>query len=200
MPNRQGLILAVNAGSSSLKISLFKPSPSTSDSDSRAADLILESSIDGLSSPPARFTLTHADPAARSKDVKKEQRDTVHDHASAFACFLDHLERGAGIAKSDVAHVCHRVVHGGDYTDPVVISQETYHHIEKLTDLAPLYAALCTLLPLMLMTPTPTIQTQRRRARRDQRLPRRAPARELDRLLRHDLPPRAARARRGLRD
>jgi acetate kinase len=30
-------------------------------------------------------------------------------------------------------------VHGGDYTTSKIITQETYHHIEQLTDLAPLH-------------------------------------------------------------
>ncbi|EIN09768.1 acetate and butyrate kinase, partial [Punctularia strigosozonata HHB-11173 SS5] len=138
---RQGLILSVNAGSSSLKISLFKPSGSSSSDKDPVADLLLESSIDDLSSPPARFTLKHEDasPSDSSQDVKKEQKDDIKDHASAFSYFLDHLEHESGIKKADIQQVCHRVVHGGDYAEPVTISSETYHHIEKLTDLAPLH-------------------------------------------------------------
>ncbi|EIN09788.1 acetate and butyrate kinase [Punctularia strigosozonata HHB-11173 SS5] len=138
---RQGLILSVNAGSSSLKISLFKPSGSSSSDKDPVADLLLESSIDDLSSPPARFTLKHEDasPSDSSQDVKKEQKDDIKDHASAFSYFLGHLEHESGIKKADIKQVCHRVVHGGDYAEPVTISSETYHHIEKLTDLAPLH-------------------------------------------------------------
>lgn len=43
--------------------------------------------------------------------------------------------------KEDIAIACHRVVHGGDYDAPKVITQETYHHLEELTDLAPLHNA-----------------------------------------------------------
>ncbi len=43
--------------------------------------------------------------------------------------------------KEDIAIVCHRVVHGGDYETPQVIDADTYHHLEALTDLAPLHNA-----------------------------------------------------------
>ncbi|KAH8103678.1 hypothetical protein DFH11DRAFT_1520697 [Phellopilus nigrolimitatus] len=35
--------------------------------------------------------------------------------------------------------MCHCVVHGGDYPRPVCISRKLYHHIESLSDLAPLH-------------------------------------------------------------
>ncbi|EEB99361.1 hypothetical protein MPER_00973, partial [Moniliophthora perniciosa FA553] len=50
-----------------------------------------------------------------------------------------YLRKEASIDANDVVHICHRIVHGGDYHDPVVINNETYHHIEKLSDLAPLH-------------------------------------------------------------
>lgn len=40
---------------------------------------------------------------------------------------------------TDSGMLKHRVVHGGDYTAPRVITRETYHHLEALTDLAPLH-------------------------------------------------------------
>ena len=43
--------------------------------------------------------------------------------------------------KEDIAIVCHRVVHGGDYETPQIINEDTYHHLEALTDLAPLHNA-----------------------------------------------------------
>lgn len=43
--------------------------------------------------------------------------------------------------KEDIAIACHRVVHGGDYDRPKIINEETYHHLEELTDLAPLHNA-----------------------------------------------------------
>jgi len=68
----------------------------------------------------------------------EETVDSIHDHASAFVHFLRCMEEKASIEKERIVYVCHRVVHGGDYEGPVTIDKESFHHIERLTDLAPL--------------------------------------------------------------
>jgi acetate kinase len=117
-------ILAVNAGSSSLKISLYNP---------LLLSHILSASFSNLSSPPAKFSVNH------NSAVDLE---SVTDHASAFAHFVQYLNNDPNIQTCHIAFICHRVVHGGNYTDQtrVVIDSETYHHIESLSDLAPLSA------------------------------------------------------------
>ena len=110
------LILAVNAGSSSLKISLYR----------RDVQLILLASISNISAPPAVFTL----------NGKHIPATSITDHPSAFACFLEHLDANQ---RNEIRHVCHRVVHGGDMTDRVVIDKKSYHHLSTLSDLAPLH-------------------------------------------------------------
>lgn len=137
---QDGLILAINAGSSSLKISLFRKvnHPSEYGKPNDWVDLLLVSSITNISSPPTKFTfllVSHS----QGREAKKEPIDNVHDHASAFAHFLDYLKKESAIDRSAVVHVCHRVVHGGDYFEPVIIDSDSYHHIEKLSDLAPLH-------------------------------------------------------------
>jgi acetate kinase len=136
---KPSLILSVNAGSSSLKIALFSHSKESENTqrDREPITLLLTSSISNISSPPAKFSFERTE--SGEKDTKEEDLTSVKDHASAFAHFLDYLKNEASIDRNEIAHVCHRVVHGGDYTDPVVISDESYHHIEKLSDLAPLY-------------------------------------------------------------
>ena len=42
-------------------------------------------------------------------------------------------------SRDDVTHACHYVVHGGGYPAGHVIDKDTYHHLEDLTDLAPLH-------------------------------------------------------------
>jgi acetate kinase len=132
------LILSVNAGSSSLKISLFSLSSNHSHVGYDPVTLLLTSSISNISSPPANFSF---EPASTGQKGAKTQEtiSSINDHASAFAHFLKYLRNEASIDLNEIAHVCHRVVHGGDYTDPVLISDLSYHHIEKLSDLAPLY-------------------------------------------------------------
>ena len=135
MANDKNMILSVNAGSSSLKISLY----TRNSSELNPIALILTSSISSISTPPATFSFSFEDPKKADKNVKKQNVDEVTDHSSAFAHFLDRLKHEAHVDRDDIRLVCHRVVHGGDYDGPVVVSKDAYHHIEKLTDLAPLH-------------------------------------------------------------
>ncbi|KAI0649426.1 acetate and butyrate kinase [Trametes meyenii] len=134
---KHGLILAVNAGSSSLKISLFKRDGVSPESPHDIVELLLTSTITNISQPPASFSFQ---PVAHSegREAKKEPVQSIKDHATAFQHFLDYLKREASIDRSEIVHICHRVVHGGDYFEPVVITDESYHYIERLSDLAPL--------------------------------------------------------------
>ncbi|KAJ7163997.1 acetate and butyrate kinase [Mycena crocata] len=132
MSARNKLVLSVNAGSSSLKISLYGASPAADDSE--PVQLMLTSSISNISIPPAKFSFK-----VQKGTSKNEEVASVHDHSSAFAHFLECLAHESDIDPADIAHICHRVVHGGDYTDPVLINDEAYKHIEHLSDLAPLH-------------------------------------------------------------
>jgi acetate kinase len=142
----ESLILSVNAGSSSLKIALYKllSDKSPVQSAGEPISLLLNSSISSISSPPVEFSFQSASSSSNNanKTMDNDAIRRITNHASAFAVFLDVLKREASIDKDQITHTCHRVVHGGDYTDPVVISEESYHHIEKLSDLAPLYVLL----------------------------------------------------------
>lgn len=140
--SRNSLILSVNAGSSSLKISLYRFVSSytgmqTSAGTAEPVELLLVSNITNISAPPASFSFSLAAHES-GREAKKEPVASIHGHASAFAHFLNYLKREASIDKSQIANVCHRVVHGGDYFEPVVITNESYEHIERLSDLAPL--------------------------------------------------------------
>ncbi len=130
---RSGYILSCNAGSSSLKISLYQINASPVE----PPRLILVSSISSITAPPATFSFERLSSSTRT--IKNEVTPSVTDHASGFAHFLDILQTVANIDKTKIVQICHRVVHGGDFLESVVISDETYHHIEKLSDLAPLY-------------------------------------------------------------
>jgi len=139
------LILSVNSGSSSLKISLFRilsREPSLA-----PVELVLESDTTSLTSPPAKFTFTvstasssDAPPSLASVvDSSEIPAKDISDHKSAFAFFLKHLRERAGYEEGAVSKVCHRVVHGGGYRAPVAIDDESYGQLEKLSDLAPLH-------------------------------------------------------------
>lgn len=126
-------ILAVNAGSSSLKISLYQRVPENP----KEPCLLLASTISSISSPPAKVSFQHANTGQATRRLDSSE-PSIRDHESAFIYFLDRLKEDVSIDCRQVKHICHRVVHGGDYTEPTVVSEQSYHHIETLSDLAPL--------------------------------------------------------------
>ncbi|KAF2864777.1 Acetokinase family-domain-containing protein [Massariosphaeria phaeospora] len=148
------IILSINAGSSSVKISVYKTptqkntatstSPSNPDSPSTPSATpipLAEATIDNLTAPPARLHYTRF-PHHR---ILAQQLPDVSSQEAAFTYILEHLTHDEGLAelneKADVQFTCHRVVHGGDYARNQVIDKETYENIEALSDLAPLHNA-----------------------------------------------------------
>lgn len=127
------IILSANAGSSSVKISVFKTA-----NDNAEPKQLADAQVAGLSAPPAK--LTYSTKSQDIKDQKTEKKIETQD--DAFKYLLDQLISDKTLEEvtdaKDISVVCHRVVHGGDYEDAQVITKDTYHHIEKLTDLAPL--------------------------------------------------------------
>lgn len=132
--SRTKLILSVNAGSSSIKLSLYSASFGS------APLPLVKSSVSGLTSPPAKFS--YSNDANKGHAIEDRESDGVTDQSSALRLFLQHLrqdeslkEHGAG----GIELVVHRVVHGGLFGEAVVLSEEAIREIEHLTDLAPLY-------------------------------------------------------------
>src|SRR6478672_1032840 len=127
MPETKTKILVCNAGSSSLKFSLF---------DAEDEVLLVDGGIDWLKKP-ARLVFRAANQPAIREELKLEK------HADAVARILDDLQAGASAPlqnPEDLRAVGHRVVHGGDrYTSAVRIDAEVKRTIEELTELAPLH-------------------------------------------------------------
>jgi acetate kinase len=130
------IILSINAGSSSVKISIYSASQGEPPTE------LAETQIDGLTAPPPQLKYTRG-----GKTIAKDQElsQKISSQNDAFQYMLDQLINDEDFPqiskKEDIAIACHRVVHGGDYDAPKVITQETYHHLEELTDLAPLHNA-----------------------------------------------------------
>ncbi|KAF2201793.1 hypothetical protein GQ43DRAFT_393472 [Delitschia confertaspora ATCC 74209] len=151
------IILSINAGSSSVKVSVYKAS--TTDPSSRNPVLLAEAQIEGLTAPPAtlKYERQKQDSpldspshsfAGKSKEPFKIKGKKVGDITSqedAFKWILDWLKKDDGLPElqdiEDIRYTCHRVVHGGDYPRSQVVDEDTYHHIETLSDLAPLHNA-----------------------------------------------------------
>lgn len=118
-------IIAINAGSSSLKFQLFEMPSETVLTKGLVERIGLEDSI---------FTIT--------VDGEKQKEITnIPDHAVAVNMLLNKLTEN-GIVKSldEIGGIGHRVVHGGEkFADSVLITDEVIADIEELSDLAPLH-------------------------------------------------------------
>lgn len=131
----ESVILAINAGSSSVKASLFLSRQGEDPVE------LAEVEVSGLSSPPAKIKYS----CHGQQKVKGDEVQGVDSQGSAFDHILEVLVGDDDLSEVEtrdhITHVAHRVVHGGDYSEPQVIDRDTMHHLEDLTDLAPLHNA-----------------------------------------------------------
>lgn len=120
-------ILVLNAGSSSLKFSLFQAD---------GEQLLEEGGID-WTTMPTRLLLR------RPGQPEVQKTLTLRRHADAIAVVFDELQAGLSASldrSADVQAVGHRVVHGGSrYTAAVRITPDVERAIGELADLAPLH-------------------------------------------------------------
>ncbi len=118
-------IMAVNAGSSSLKFQLLKMPEET---------VITSGVVERIGLPSAVFTI-------KVNGEKYSDTMDIPDHRVAVNLLLDKLV-DLSIVKSydEIKAVGHRVVHGGEaFSDSVVINHEVIQAIEDVSDLAPLH-------------------------------------------------------------
>ena len=117
-------ILAINAGSSSLKFQLLKM-PEEYDTAIGQIERI------GL---PGSFIKLKSE----ALNTKKEQ--AINNHADAVALLLEMLiSEGVVRSYEEIDGVGHRVVHGGEvFSDSVLITDEILEKLEELSSLAPL--------------------------------------------------------------
>ncbi len=118
-------IIAINAGSSSLKFQLFEM-PNE--------EVITKGLIERIGLNDSIFTI-----AANGEKIQ-ETLD-IPDHEVAVKMLLDKLT-SLGIIQTlnEIEGIGHRVVHGGEeFNDSVVITDEVLDKIDKLSELAPLH-------------------------------------------------------------
>ena len=139
------VILVLNAGSSSIKFSIFEV----------GAESLVESvggQIEGIGSAP-RF-VARDQTGNTLADERWTRREGDDGHAYALDHMLGWLRERAGDRR--VLGVGHRVVHGGPrYSSPVVIDTTVLEYLETLVPLAPLHQphnlagihAIATLVP-----------------------------------------------------
>ncbi|MDP4169515.1 MAG: acetate kinase [Bacillota bacterium] len=118
-------VIAINAGSSSLKFQLFEM-PSE--------EVITKGLIERIGLSDSIFNIT--------VNGKKVQEITdIPDHEVAVKILLDKLTT-LGIIQSldEIEGIGHRVVHGGEaFNDSVIITDEVLAQIDALSELAPLH-------------------------------------------------------------
>lgn len=111
-------ILTLNAGSSSLKFSVYAAE--------EAPELLMVGQVENLG------------PSARLKVGDEVREIGAADHTVAIRAILE--TAGAVLAGRSVVAVGHRIVHGGeDYTGPVLLTAEVREKLAALSPLAPLH-------------------------------------------------------------
>ena len=120
-------ILVLNAGSSSLKFSVFQnrdpPQP------------LFRGQIEALFTSP---TFTASD-ERETVEEKRWPEGTRLGHRGAIAFLFDRLRDGA-LARHPIVGAGHRVVHGGTrFVEPVFVDGKTLAELEALVPLAPLH-------------------------------------------------------------
>lgn len=121
-------IVVVNAGSSSVKFSLFIDGGA-------APRLRVRGQIEGLFSAP-RFVARGADGSVRDERTWHDGASLGHDGALDF--LVEYLR--AALAGDRLVGVGHRVVHGGmEYAQPVRIDAAVLRSLERYVPLAPLH-------------------------------------------------------------
>lgn len=120
------ILLTFNAGSSSVKIGIFRIERTT-------AEMIGKAVID-LRAKPLVFEVSHG-PEPFEAEMESAVTADLHEVIDeAFKILADHF------AMDEVVAAGHRVVHGGDrFVGPVALDDSAIEAIEALTPLAPLH-------------------------------------------------------------
>ncbi len=124
-----GVILTLNAGSSSLKFAIF-------DDDTASTGAEIRGKIAGIGSDPV-FSARRADGRALDADALAAL-DPALGHAPLLALLLPWLDRHCGARP--ILAAGHRVVHGGrEFEGPVRVTEAVLTSLERLAPLAPLH-------------------------------------------------------------
>lgn len=123
-------ILTINAGSSSLKFAVYRPS-----ADETILRATLHGQIEGIGTAPH---LLMRDPDGNTVSEIRWPADAEHDYDHLLDSMLSDLE--SRLEGNALRMVGHRVVHGGTrYAAPVLVDQDVLAELERLTPLAPLH-------------------------------------------------------------
>lgn len=118
-------VMAVNAGSSSLKFQLF---------DMPEERVITSGIVERIGFEDANFEI-------QVEGEKKKETSPIKDHSVAVTMLLKALVDYKIVnSLSDIEAVGHRVVHGGEYfDDSVKVDEDVVEKVDELCELAPLH-------------------------------------------------------------
>jgi len=129
------VILVVNAGSSSVKISVYTVPESAHENVDIQPTLAAHGQIEGIGVAPRLVARMADDRVVADEKFPLEQ---VADHDAAFRLIRIRLE--AALRDTPPVAIGHRVVHGGmDFADAVRIDDDVVARLEALIPLAPLH-------------------------------------------------------------
>ncbi|MCF6138224.1 acetate kinase [Pseudalkalibacillus berkeleyi] len=119
------MILAINAGSSSLKFQLLRMPEET---------VVTKGLVERIGLPDSIF-------AIEVNGEKIKETIDIEDHGVAVKMLLNKLTAHNIIESYDeIEGIGHRVVHGGEkFNDSILITEEVIKEIEEVSDLAPLH-------------------------------------------------------------
>jgi acetate kinase len=124
-----GLVLVLNAGSSSIKFSVFATAAAE-------PEPVASGQIEGIGAAPHFFARDAAWQVL--VDRRWDGQDAPGTHAAALAVLIGWLDESLG--DRPIIAIGHRVVHGGpDLTAPVVVDAAILTRMEALVPLAPLH-------------------------------------------------------------
>jgi len=123
-----GAVLALNAGSSSIKFALFELKGD-------ALTPLSRGQMEGIGTAPH---FTAKDSAGAVLADRRWPDDTEQSHEALLGTLLDWVE--AHLGRDRLIGVGHRVVHGGSrYDGPTRVTDDVLSELERLTPLAPLH-------------------------------------------------------------
>ena len=117
--------LIINAGSSSLKFSLYEMPDQVE---------VVNGYIEKIGNQDSFYTLKYS-------GQKQEKKKPIMNHTEAVQTMLDELLANHFINDvNEIKGIGHRVVHGGEfYSSSVLIDDDVLNHIKELTKLVPLH-------------------------------------------------------------
>jgi acetate kinase len=122
-------VLAINAGSSSIKLALFEVGADN------ALSLHASGQVDGIGDAPH---FRAQDPQGETLAERRWPAGEARPHEDFLSCVLDFVDQALGADTLNL--VGHRVVHGGaGHVEPEVVNDRLLADLDALTPLAPLH-------------------------------------------------------------